>query len=194
MNKIKEKYDYEHRNISDINEHIPTLYEYGLKCKHITEMGVRWVSSTWAFLYSNPNKFISYDIVKHENINEVISLSKEYNINYTFIEDDVLSINIEQTDLLFIDTLHTYNQLLYELKLHSTNVNKYIIVHDTVSYGQIDEQLYGHASPIVKNMENNKTGLINAINDFLLLDIGKSWKVSKIFENNNGLTILERNI
>jgi cephalosporin hydroxylase len=194
MNKIKEKYDYEQKNISDINEHISTLYEYGLKCSHITEMGVRWVSSTWAFLYSNPNKLISYDIVKDANVNEVISLSKEYGINYEFIESDVLNINIEQTDLLFIDTLHTYNQLLSELKLHSTKVNKYIILHDTVSYGQIDEQVYNHASPIVKNMENNKTGLTNAINDFLLLDVGKTWFVSKEFKNNNGLTVLEKKI
>ena len=115
-------------------------------------------------------------------------------INYEFIESDVLNINIEQTDLLFIDTLHTYNQLLSELKLHSTKVNKYIILHDTVSYGQIDEQVYNHASPIVKNMENNKTGLTNAINDFLLLDVGKTWFVSKEFKNNNGLTVLEKKI
>jgi hypothetical protein len=32
---------------SDINEHIPTILKYGQECEHITEMGVRWVVSTW---------------------------------------------------------------------------------------------------------------------------------------------------
>ena len=34
----------------------------------------------------------------------------------------------EKTDLLFIDTLHTYTQLTKELELHSKNVNKYMLL------------------------------------------------------------------
>jgi hypothetical protein len=193
MKKIETKVEQQKNMISDINEHINTLYEYGKECSHITEMGVRWVSSTWPLIYSKPKKMISYDIVKNENINEVINLASEYNIDYTFIEGDVLNLEIEPTELLFIDTLHTYNQLYSELNKHSQNVSKYIILHDTISFGNIDENIYNHASDIVKSINSGKIGLINAINDFLVSNNGKYWKIKEIFTNNNGLTILERN-
>lgn len=82
MIKIKEKYEYHCNIASDINEHLPTLYKFAKECNHITEMGVRWVSSTWPLLLSNPEFMISYDIVKNENISEVFRLSEEYKINY----------------------------------------------------------------------------------------------------------------
>ena len=191
MEKIKNKFLEQINNTSDINEHIETLYKYANECSHITEMGVRWVSSTWPLLLSNPKKMISYDIVKNPNINEVVSLSEEYGINFSFIESDVLKIEIEPTELLFIDTLHTYNQLKSELGLHSNKVSKYIILHDTVSFGYVDENIYEHASEIVKNV-SEKQGLINAIDEFLITEEGKNWRILQEFKNNNGLTILER--
>jgi hypothetical protein len=193
MEKIKNKFTQQKENPSDINEHIQTLYEHGKECSHITEMGVRWVSSTWPLLYSKPKKMISYDIVKNPNINEVIELSKEYGIDYQFIESDVLKIEIEPTELLFIDTLHTYNQLMSELLLHSDKVSKYIILHDTVSFGEKDEMVYDHASDAVKTMKKEKEGLKNALNDFLETEKGKNWKVKEVFTNNNGLSVISRN-
>lgn len=192
MNKIKINYESNCTTPSDINEHLPTLLKYCNECSHITEMGVRWVSSTWALLLSNPNKIISYDIVKNEKINEVIELSHEYGINYTFIESDVLLCEIEQTELLFIDTLHTYNQLTMELNLHSEKVSKYIILHDTLSFGYIDEGVYEDSSDIVKIQTITKTGLMNAVNDFLLTEKGENWIIHDIYENNNGLLVLKR--
>lgn len=194
MDKIIKKYE-NHCNIkSDINEHLPTLLKYANECNHITEMGVRWVSSTWAFLMSNPDKMISYDIARNEKIDNVIKLSNEYNINYEFIESDVLKVIIEKTDLLFIDTLHTYNQLIKELNLHSEKVSKYIILHDTTSFGLIDEIIYNHASDEIKNKPAFKQGLWNAVIEFLETENGKKWLLEYKYENNNGLTILKRKL
>lgn len=194
MNKINQKYIEQMQISSDINEHIETLYNYALQANHITEMGVRFVSSTWAFLNSNSKKIISYDISYHNKnlIDELINTAKEYCINYTFLLADVLNIEIEQTDLLFIDTLHTYNQLDSELKKHNSKVNKFIILHDTETFGYKDEPIYSHASNIVKNINSSKVGLMNAINDFLESENGKNWKIKELFKNNNGLCVLER--
>jgi hypothetical protein len=192
MEKIKLIYENECVIPSDINEHLPTLLKYANECDHITEMGVRWVSSTWPLLLANPKKMISYDIVKHPKIDEVIELSNEYNLNYQFIEEDVLKIEIVETDLLFIDTLHTYNQLICELDLHSSKCKKYIILHDTTSFGIVDEVIYEHASSEIKTLERKKEGLWNAILDFLDSDKGKEWEVHERHLNNNGLTILKR--
>ena len=191
MEKILEKYN-EHKNTpSDINEHLETLYNLGKECSHITEMGVRWVSSTWPLVYSNPKKIISYDIITNPNIIEVINLCNEYSIDYSFQEKDVLQLEIELTELLFIDTLHTYNQLIKELEIHSNKVSKYIVLHDTEFFGRVDEVVYEHASNFVKNNPITKQGLMTAVEDFLSTELGQSWEIFKIYKNNNGLTILK---
>lgn len=193
MIKIEDKFNLLKNTPSDINEHLDTIREYASKCEHLTEMGVRWVTSTWALLITNPKKLISYDIVKHENINEAIDLSKEYGINFNFITADVLKIDIKETDLLFIDTLHSYNQLFSELDKHSNKVKKYIILHDTETFGFKNEDIYDHASFIVKGLNiNDKFGLKQAIKDFLITNEGENWIIEKEFTNNNGLTILKR--
>jgi hypothetical protein len=135
---------------------------------------------------------ISYDIVKNPNINEVINLTREYGINYQFVETDVLKLEIEETELLFIDTLHTYNQLICELDLHSEKCTKYIILHDTTAFGEVDEVIYNHASSEIKNVQKFKEGLWNAVLDFLNSEKGKNWEIKERFTNNNGLTILKR--
>jgi hypothetical protein len=192
MEEIRKKYEIQRIIPSDINEHIQTLYNYGQECNHITEMGVRWVSSTWAFLYSKPNKLISYDIVRHENINEVEELSKKNELDFKFIEADVLKVEIEPTELLFIDTLHTYNQLIRELMLHGEKVSKYIILHDTTTFGFKDEINHETKSDIVKDLPTDKEGLVKAVMDFLISPQGFDWVIHESYNNNNGLTILKK--
>jgi hypothetical protein len=191
MEKILEKYLQHKKTVSDINQHLETLYILGKECSHITEMGVREVSSTWPLVYSKPDKMISYDIKKNPNIDGVMSLCDEYSINYSFQEKDVLEIEIESTELLFIDTLHTYNQLTKELEIHSNKVSKYIVLHDTSHFGRMDEVIYSHASDIIKKSQTTKQGLMTAIEDFLLTELGQSWEIFRIYTNNNGLTILK---
>jgi hypothetical protein len=192
MEKVLEKYNTLKNLSSDINEHLPTLFEYATKCDHVTEMGTRWVVSAWALMLANPKKLICYDIEKHQNVDEFIEFGKEYNVNLEFIIADVLKIEIEQTDLLFIDTFHTYEQLSNELRLHSNKVNKYIAFHDTISFGTIDEGDYHSVSDLVKNKEKIKQGLVPAIDDFMNTELGSCWEIDVVYENNNGLTILKR--
>jgi len=192
MEKVLQKYDTLKNVYSDINEHLPTLFEYACKCNHVTEMGTRSFVSAWALMLANPKKLVCYDIERHQNADEFIEIGKEYNINLELIIADVLKIEIQQTDFLFIDTFHTYEQLSNELKLHSNKVNKYLAFHDTTSFGFKDENDYHCVSDIVKNKQKIKEGLVPAIDDFMNTELGSCWEVEKIFHNNNGLTILKR--
>jgi hypothetical protein len=175
----------------DINEHLPTLKSYSEKYNHITEMGVRWGSSTIAFLEGGTSKLISYDIQITNEIKHIIDLSKTIETEFIFNEQDTLSIDIETTDVLFIDTLHTYNQLYNELIKHSEKVKRHILLHDTVSFREKDEVLYNHASDLVKNIKNNKKGLYAAVIDFISTNV--DWYIEKEYVNNNGLMVLSRN-
>jgi len=174
----------------DINEHLPTLKSYSEKYNHITEMGVRWGSSTIAFLEGGTSKLISYDIQITNEIKYIIDLSKTIETEFIFNERDTLSIDIETTDVLFIDTLHTYNQLYNELTKHSEKVKHHILLHDTISFREKDEVLYNHASDLVKNMSNTKKGLYAAVIDFI--STNNDWYIEKEYDNNNGLMVLSR--
>lgn len=192
MEKVETQFKIHSETPSDINEHLPTIYEYAKKCDHVTEMGVRWVCSSWALLRANPKKIVSYDIIKHPNVQQLVDSSAEYGINFHFIEQDVLKADIEETDMLFIDTWHTYKQLFAELNLHASKVRKYILFHDTVSYALIDEGTYDCLSDIALAMPSEKQGLVSAIDDFMNTELGSCWEITAVYENNNGLTILKR--
>lgn len=47
-----------------------------------------------------------------------------------FLGND-LEVQLPECDILMIDTLHTYDQLLKELKLLSGKTKRYILMHDT---------------------------------------------------------------
>ena len=164
---------------SDINEHLPTLLYYGSMVDHITEMGVRSGRSTTAWIKSAPKKLICYDLRLHPKFN-ILQYEKwavEQKIDFHFIVGNTLKVEIEETDLLFIDTLHQYPQLREELRLHADKVRNYIILHDTETFGERGEF-------------NHRHGLKKAIKKFL--DISTEWCISEHYANNNGLTILER--
>ena len=183
--KIKQKYAELCKTPSDINEHLPDLYNIALQCDHITEMGVRSCVSTWAFLLAKPIRLISYDINYHENFEEVLRARPDWRI---FVAD-VLKVKIEKTDLLFIDTLHTYTQLKKELKLHAGNVRKYIIFHDTTTYGHTPEPSSWQTENIMENYIQNDKGIMPAIEEFL--EDNEDWRIFRKKENNNGLLILK---
>ena len=183
--KIKQKYEELCNTPSDINEHLPDLYQLALQCDHITEMGVRSCVSTWAFLMANPMRLISYDINYNENFEEVLRARNDWRI---FVAD-VLKVKIEKTDLLFIDTLHTYTQLKKELKLHAGKVKKYIVFHDTETYGYTPEPSSWQTENIMQNYIDNDKGIMPAILEFL--NENKDWEIYKQKKNNNGLLILK---
>jgi hypothetical protein len=189
MNNIISIYKNFSDTPGDINEHLPTLKKYGEMCEHITEMGARWGCSTFAFLSAKPKKFVSYDINDNKNIDLAKNLALTEGVNFEFNKKNVLDVEIEITDLLFIDTWHKYGQLKEELKLHKDKVKKYLIFHDTESYEFEDEPSWGGLYEDVRPLSNGKTGIWPAIQE--LLDEGE-WVIEERFKNNNGLTILKR--
>jgi hypothetical protein len=88
----------------------------------------------------------------------------------------VLQAEIEETDLLFIDTLHTYDQLREELRRHGGKARRYIVLHDTSTFGEQGEV-------------PDSRGLWPAVQEFL---VQGTFHLKERRTNNNGLTILER--
>jgi hypothetical protein len=197
MNELEELYKRNCSTPSDINEHLPTLKKYGEDCESITEMGVRSGVSTTAFIMSIPNKLLSIDIETMEkygsDTNKFINFAKEKNVDYQFILGDTTKIEIDETDLLFIDTEHNYLQLKTELLLHGNKAKKYLIFHDTVTFGESDSNAYNNYQNLIEIDKGDKLkkGLNIAIEEFI--NNNPQWNIHEIFKNCCGLTILKRN-
>ena len=163
---------------TDINEHLPVLKSLADECYSITEFGTRDGQSTRAFLASGAAVIKAYDLSLDANVQNLFDYAKERGRNVSYAQADVLKLEINNADLLFIDTWHTYSQLRQELNIHGNKANKYLAFHDTHTYGTKDE-------------DGVKTGLLPAILEFL--SENNHWKIKLHKTNNNGLTVLERN-
>ena len=122
---------------SDIACHLTYMSELANGCDHITEFGTRSIVSTWAWLRGKPKKIICYDIKDPNEYTpgvkeEFISACKNNGVEFVFNKESTIETEtIESTDLLFIDTLHTYDQVSKELELHAHKTNKYLCGHDS---------------------------------------------------------------
>lgn len=185
----------------DIHEHMDTLRNYASKCETVTELGVRCVVSTWAFIAGKPKKLKSFDLIHVSecgvDINVVKGVAEANGVDFQFFQEDVLTTeNIDNTDLLFIDTLHSYKQLKMELFRHADKVNKYLVFHDIVSFSEENEgevNLSDSWNDELKDYYNelrNEVGINKAIIEFLIEN--KEWDIEKLALNNNGLMILKR--
>src|SRR5262249_33852626 len=117
-------------------------------------------------------RLVCYDKVKLAAVDRLRDLAWE--TRFSFHEADVLGVEIDPTDLLFIDTWHVYGQLREELRLHGGKARKYIVLPDTPAFGERGE-IDGHR------------GLWPAVEEFLALG---TFRLLQRYENNNGLTVL----
>jgi cephalosporin hydroxylase len=161
---------------SDINEHLPLMNILAKLCTHVTEFGVRWGASATAWL-NNDVVVRGYDIVAYEPAIELFSQAQAAGKDAQLIIRDTLSLGtIENTDLLFIDSLHTYRQVTGELA-YAKFVSKFIVLHDTVLFGDAGE-------------DGSQPGINQAVREFLAAN--RDWTVMEHRTNNNGLTVLTR--
>jgi predicted O-methyltransferase YrrM len=164
------------KNGGDIRIHCKLLQELAQQCNHATEFGVRYGVSTTAIMAGSPRKLVSYDVDTPPTLHHLERLAAERDVAFSFRRKNVLNLaSIEKTDMLFIDTRHTYSQLHRELSIHACSVSKLIVMHDTETFGFADN---GGDGP----------GMKKAIHEFL--DNHRSWCMLLHRDYGHGLTVL----
>ena len=191
---IDEKYHYLRSVTSDINEFFPTIVKYTRECDSVLELGVRWITGTWAFLYGLreenkdyhlPKTYLGVDIdepsIWGADLDIVKSGAKERKIDFNFkIADDLdpsFYNSIPNFDLIFVDTAHDYNQVKQELEIYHRKCNKYIMLHDTISFR------YG-------GWEGDTRGIWLAITEFVYSH--PEWEIWETNPNSPGMTVLKK--
>lgn len=120
---------------SDIQDHLPFLYDVATKGGTIVELGVRDGNSTSAFLAGlaaskTGGRLVSVDINPVPEIAEWV----ESGLWTTVVGDD-LTLRYapsmpQEIDVCFIDTLHWFHHTLAELRLYAP-ISEVVLLHDT---------------------------------------------------------------
>ncbi len=161
---------------SDIALHLPLLRALADDCDTVVEFGVRTGRSTSAFLASTCKRVVSYDVAVPQFRPPLDVVAK-----FTLLRQDTANLvqPIPACDLLFLDTTHTAAQVRAEFR-HAPQVRKYIVLHDTYTFGLRDE--YGAAAP--------GAGILQPLLEFLAAN--PDWRVHSHTPHCNGLTVLQR--
>jgi hypothetical protein len=156
--------------LGDSPNRFDTYTKYASMVDSVTEFGVYTGLSTAAFLMGNPKKLTSYDITdKYLTVlPELYLAAKQQNTHFEFIKGNSLEINIEETDLLFIDTVHEKHYTAAELERHIHKVKKFIVFHDTTEW----------------------PGVFEAVTEFLLKN--HQWHIIEHCNKNSGLLVIKK--
>jgi GT2 family glycosyltransferase/predicted O-methyltransferase YrrM len=127
-------YDHVCKTPSDINEHLPTLYRVATEmgAKNVIELGTRTGVSTVAWCHAmdaTGGHVWSVDITdrlvfKHPALTFVLGDD---------LDDATLAQLPEQADIVFVDTLHSYEQTAAEIATYKSRVRPggCMVFHDT---------------------------------------------------------------
>ena len=154
---------------SDINEHLETLREYASQSRTVLELGTRADASTTALLAGQPERLVTAAWV-HCDWRKLVAVRGRTDL--VSIEADSRNqaasshVNI---DLMFVNAEHSFRQVAEELAAHASRVQRWIIIHKTVSFPPV----------------------LEAIRVFLA-KTPKLWKMKSHAANNNGLLVIER--
>jgi hypothetical protein len=170
---IDKRYEEALAEKSDIQGHLEYLSSLA-RNEVVVEFGFRTGLSAAAFLHGGAFHVHSYDVHPCE---PWASRYTSWTNRFYFHQESSLTAKIQECSLLFIDSKHTYEQLSAELARHHDKVRQLIVMHDTGTFGNVDEKQIGQ-------------GLIPAIDEFLIEH--SEWRWSHHFKHCNGLTVLSR--
>lgn len=159
---------------SDINQHCETLKQLASEAETVVEFGMRQGVSTTALLAGQPKQLITVDLHR-DPIAETLKANAG-STDCQFVQASTLTLEPIPCDLLFIDTLHTYDQLRAELNRHANVCRHRIAMHDTETFGETGE--------------DRQPGLRKAIQEFVADN--PEWSLESHSADNNGLTVLSR--
>lgn len=177
--KFPSEYLYEQalQQKSDVQPHLTLLRHYCGSANDVVELGFRSGVSTAALLAARPISLCIIDWdrppfeIDRARLEELREAGEVQGTDVKFERSDSLSDEVlRHSDVLFIDTWHTYEHLMLELMHWSDFVERYILIHDTDEPGC--------------------PGMFNAVEDFILDN--PHWEILLRSRERPGLTVLKR--
>ena len=164
---------------SDINQHCDKLRGLASQCEHVTDIGQRYGVSSIA-LYAGMSKTFVH-VVPHLQAPHSLFIAEgkahlREGRDVRVIEGVTPHVDIEETDMLFLDTKHTADRIKSELEKYAPLVRRYIVRHDTDVFGE--------------KGEDGGPGLLVGIREYLRAH--PEWSVVYTTKDQYGLMVLSR--
>lgn len=172
----------------DTNEHFPALRKYASECDMVVEFGTRTGVSTTALLAAQPKELHCWDIVRYNEVEILERLAG--NTKFVFHQQNSLDANFESADLLFFDSLHSYNHVMEEMNRHAHKINKYLIFHDVFAWAYIDESPSNNPTDTDNYSRAHKKGVGKAVGDFM--ENHPEWRIHDLYMHQSGLAVYKR--
>lgn len=173
-----------------ISPHLPRLRALADGLDLVVEFGVKRGASSSALLMG-AKRVTSFDVVETLEARE---LKRIAGLRWDYRIADSRTADVPPTPMLFVDSLHTYAQLQAELEAHARKVSRYIVLHDTITFGVVGAAGESglHSWQYVKGQScpPEHLGLRPAIDELLIRE--PSWRVAAAYNDSHGLLILER--
>ena len=198
--KLRQQYEIARVTPSDIHEHLGLLRLLAHQCASAVEIGVKGMGSTWGILKglsedtSEPRSYLGIDTGPHPAavLRYAKKVAEECGIAFDVLQVSELNADIGTTDLLFINSFHTYTHLMYELETFSPKVAKFIALpYTNIPSAYFNDPAYlGDYSEFPCLYDPLKRGIWLAMEDFLKRH--REWALYERRFNNNGFTVLRR--
>jgi hypothetical protein len=155
----------------DLDQHMPRMREMASECESVTEFSHRRESLV-AWAAGRPAKLVSHNSELHDALVKRLPLAEGWAVDPS---DSPAIDAIDETDLLFLDRVHTKARILEELTKYAPQVRRWIVLHDTVSHAH--------------KGEDDGPGIFAALQEWLP---ESGWFVSYHTSDQYGLTVLAR--
>jgi len=193
------------QGVFDIRDVLDIIRVSLLGAGHITEIGVRDALSSWMFAavaseavdQGRPVTYRGLDITKKDGVEDLeAALWQCPGVDFHFTEMSDLLVTPWHTEVMLLDTWHTYKQLSLELPLWAPYVSRTLMLHDTSMYAYRDEDDIGQGGREINNTLfvglKPLKGLWPAVEEFLASEEGSHWTMAHKNAKGNGLTVLIR--
>lgn len=175
-----------------IAPHLPRLRQLATGLELAVEFGVKQGASSTALLLG-AQRVISLDVVETPHAR---ALERIAGGRWTYLIQDSRRAALPPADLLFIDSLHEYNQVRDELAAHAHKILKYLVFHDVTTFGEIaavgetGRQAWSYTPGQSVPLEHQ--GIRPAIDQFQVEH--PEWRIAARYVDSHGLLVLERRL
>jgi len=170
--------------------HLPRLRALAEGCALAVEFGVKRGASSAALLLGATH-VISYDV---RETPEARVLEQLAGARWEYRLEDSRAAACPPCDLLFVDSLHTYDQVRAELAAHADHVRRWLVFHDVLTFGTVGakgesgEQIHPYRRG--ESVPRDALGIRPAIDELLIRD--RSWHIAASYSDSHGLLVLRR--
>lgn len=171
--------------------HLERIRHLATGLPHACEFGVKHGASSAALLMGAA-RVTSYDIEATASARRLEQLAPWWAYHIA----DSRTIRLPECELLLIDSLHTFDQVHTELQLHADRVRRYLVFHDTITFGSIGadgESGSWSWTPVVgASVPLPHLGIRHAIDLLMIRD--RAWMIHAAYPDSHGLLVLERRV